>query len=44
MERNKVPLRIPYREIISYELCIDASVGEEAAADVICSYITRMAL
>ena len=25
-----------------YELCIDASVGEEAAADMICSYITRM--
>ena len=25
-----------------YELCIDASVGEEAAADLICSYIRRM--
>lgn len=25
-----------------YELCIDASVGEEAAADMICSYIRRM--
>ena len=25
-----------------YELCIDASVGEEAAADIICSYIRRM--
>lgn len=24
-----------------YELCIDASVGEEAAADMICSYIRR---
>lgn len=24
-----------------YELCIDASVGEEAAADIICSYIKR---
>ena len=24
-----------------YELCIDASVGEEAAADLICSYISR---
>lgn len=24
-----------------YELCIDASVGEETAADVICSYIRR---
>ena len=28
----------------SYELCIDASVGEEAAADLICSYIRRMCL
>lgn len=28
----------------SYELCIDASVGEEAAADIICSYIRRMCL
>ena len=27
-----------------YELCIDASVGEEAAADLICSYIRRMCL
>lgn len=26
----------------SYELCIDASVGEDAAADLICSYIRRM--
>ena len=25
-----------------YELCIDASVGEEAAADMICSYIRRI--
>lgn len=25
-----------------YELCIDASVGEAAAADMICSYIRRM--
>lgn len=25
-----------------YELCIDASVGEEAAADMICSYVRRM--
>ncbi len=25
-----------------YELCIDASVGEEAAADLICSYISRI--
>ncbi len=25
-----------------YELCIDASVGEEAAADLICSYIQQM--
>ncbi len=25
-----------------YELCIDASAGEEAAADLICSYIKRM--
>ena len=25
-----------------YELCIDASVGEEAAADLICSYVNRM--
>ena len=25
-----------------YELCIDASVGEEAAADIICSYIRQM--
>ncbi len=25
-----------------YELCIDASVGEEAAADLICSYIRQM--
>ena len=25
-----------------YELCIDASVGEDAAADLICSYIRRM--
>ncbi len=24
-----------------YELCIDASVGEEAAADIICSYVKR---
>ncbi|MDE7332086.1 MAG: MATE family efflux transporter [Lachnospiraceae bacterium] len=24
-----------------YELCIDASVGEEAAADLICSYVSR---
>ena len=27
-----------------YELCIDASVGEEAAADLICSYIRRTCL
>ena len=27
-----------------YELCIDASVGEEAAADLICSYIRRMCI
>lgn len=25
-----------------YELCIDASVGEDAAADVICSYISKV--
>ena len=25
-----------------YELCIDASVGEEAAADLICSYVGRI--
>lgn len=25
-----------------YELCIDASVGEDAAADLICSYIRRL--
>lgn len=25
-----------------YELCIDASVGEEAAADLICSYIKKI--
>lgn len=25
-----------------YELCIDASVGEEAAAELICSYVSRM--
>lgn len=27
-----------------YELCIDASVGEEAVADLICSYVGRMPL
>lgn len=24
-----------------YELCIDASVGEDAAADMICAYVGR---
>ena len=27
-----------------YELCIDASMGEEATADMICSYVRRMSL
>ena len=25
-----------------YELCIDASIGEDAAANLICDYINRM--